>query len=214
MNSSKLADSRLEGATRFGADTVINNGREDAKAIVLELTDGLGADVSFEAVGMPAETVDGMDVLAVHTATSRRVAEARAGRGPSLIVADCYRFMGHFTADSQSYRTREEAEPWEARDDAIAIDDVTAGLLDLKWDIVCPSCRTASERVPRLADLPAEGHCQLCEVNFAMDLDRAVEATFSPHPSIRPVDEGPYCIGGPARTPHVYAQALSPSRKH
>ena len=49
-----LADSRLEGATRFGADTVINNGREDAKAIVLELTDGLGADVSFEAVGMPA----------------------------------------------------------------------------------------------------------------------------------------------------------------
>ena len=49
-----LADSRLEGAKRFGADTVINNGREDAKAIVLELTDGLGADVSFEAVGMPA----------------------------------------------------------------------------------------------------------------------------------------------------------------
>jgi alcohol dehydrogenase len=49
-----LADSRLEGAKRFGADTVINNSREDAKAIVLELTDGLGADVSFEAVGMPA----------------------------------------------------------------------------------------------------------------------------------------------------------------
>ena len=49
-----LADSRLEGAKRFGADTVINNGREDAKAIVLELTDGLGADVSFEAVGVPA----------------------------------------------------------------------------------------------------------------------------------------------------------------
>ena len=49
-----LADSRLEGAKRFGADIVINNGREDAKAIVLELTDGLGADVSFEAVGMPA----------------------------------------------------------------------------------------------------------------------------------------------------------------
>ena len=49
-----LADSRLEGAKRFGADTVINNGCEDAKAIVLELTDGLGADVSFEAVGAPA----------------------------------------------------------------------------------------------------------------------------------------------------------------
>jgi len=48
-----LADSRLHSATRFGADTVINNGREDALARVMELTDGLGADVAFEAVGVP-----------------------------------------------------------------------------------------------------------------------------------------------------------------
>ena len=48
-----LADSRLESALRFGADITINNGREDAVAAVMELTDGLGADVAFEAVGMP-----------------------------------------------------------------------------------------------------------------------------------------------------------------
>ncbi|HVW16729.1 MAG TPA: zinc-dependent alcohol dehydrogenase family protein [Solirubrobacteraceae bacterium] len=48
-----LADSRLESATRFGADTTINNGREDAVAQVMELTDGLGADVALEAVGVP-----------------------------------------------------------------------------------------------------------------------------------------------------------------
>jgi alcohol dehydrogenase len=48
-----LADSRLESARRFGADTTINNGHEDAVARVMELTDGLGADVSFEAVGVP-----------------------------------------------------------------------------------------------------------------------------------------------------------------
>ena len=47
-----LNDSRLESAARFGADTTINNGREDALAQVMELTDGLGADVSFEAVGV------------------------------------------------------------------------------------------------------------------------------------------------------------------
>ena len=47
-----LADSRLESALRFGADTTINNGREDALAQVMELTDGLGADVAFEAVGV------------------------------------------------------------------------------------------------------------------------------------------------------------------
>ena len=49
-----LADSRLEAAKQFGADVVVNNTREDAKAIVGELTGGLGADVSIEAVGVPS----------------------------------------------------------------------------------------------------------------------------------------------------------------
>jgi alcohol dehydrogenase len=49
-----LADSRLEAAKQFGADIVINNSREDAKAVIEGLTDGLGADVSIEAVGVPA----------------------------------------------------------------------------------------------------------------------------------------------------------------
>jgi alcohol dehydrogenase len=48
-----LADSRLESALRFGADITINNGREDALALVMEMTDGLGADVALEAVGIP-----------------------------------------------------------------------------------------------------------------------------------------------------------------
>jgi alcohol dehydrogenase len=48
-----LADSRLESARRFGADTLINNSRDDAVARVMELTDGLGADVTVEAVGVP-----------------------------------------------------------------------------------------------------------------------------------------------------------------
>jgi alcohol dehydrogenase len=49
-----LADSRLEAAKQFGADITINNSLEDAKTAVYELTGGLGADVSIEAVGVPA----------------------------------------------------------------------------------------------------------------------------------------------------------------
>ncbi len=49
-----LADARLEAAKHFGADVIVNNGREDALAIVQSLTNGLGADVAIEAVGMPA----------------------------------------------------------------------------------------------------------------------------------------------------------------
>ena len=47
-----LADSRLQSALQFGADTTINNGGEDARALIMEMTDGLGADVAFEAVGV------------------------------------------------------------------------------------------------------------------------------------------------------------------
>ena len=48
-----LADARLEQALAFGADVTINNGTENALEAVLELTDGLGADVAIEAVGVP-----------------------------------------------------------------------------------------------------------------------------------------------------------------
>jgi alcohol dehydrogenase len=48
-----LADSRLEAAKQFGADITVNNGRENAMEVVHSLTQGLGADVSIEAVGVP-----------------------------------------------------------------------------------------------------------------------------------------------------------------
>jgi alcohol dehydrogenase len=49
-----LADGRLEAAKRFGADTTINNSREDPLAIIKTLTADLGVDVAIEAVGTPA----------------------------------------------------------------------------------------------------------------------------------------------------------------
>src|SRR4051794_2035155 len=49
-----LADSRLEAAKQFGADVTVNNSREDPLGVVHSLTDGLGADVTIEAVGVPA----------------------------------------------------------------------------------------------------------------------------------------------------------------
>ena len=49
-----LADARLEAAKAFGADLTVNNGRADAVSFVREITDGLGADVAIEAVGVPA----------------------------------------------------------------------------------------------------------------------------------------------------------------
>lgn len=49
-----LDNSRLERAREFGADVIINNSSENAVERVQEMTDGLGADVVMEAVGVPA----------------------------------------------------------------------------------------------------------------------------------------------------------------
>jgi alcohol dehydrogenase len=48
-----LATARLDAAKQFGADITINSGDDDPVARVMELTDGLGADVTIEAVGVP-----------------------------------------------------------------------------------------------------------------------------------------------------------------
>jgi pyruvate dehydrogenase E1 component alpha subunit len=66
--------------------------------------------------GMVGVEVDGMDVLAVHTAAQEAVARARAGEGPTLIEALTYRFRGHSLADPDELRSKEEKEFWFTRD--------------------------------------------------------------------------------------------------
>ncbi len=52
------SDARLEAAKHFGADVIVNNSREDPLRVIRDLTGDLagrfGADVSIEAVGVPA----------------------------------------------------------------------------------------------------------------------------------------------------------------
>lgn len=66
--------------------------------------------------GMAGVEVDGMDVLAVHTAAKEAVARARAGEGPTLIEALTYRFRGHSLADPDELRSKEEKDFWFTRD--------------------------------------------------------------------------------------------------
>ena len=53
-----VSDARLEAAKHFGADVIVNNSREDPLRVIRDLTGDLsgrlGADVSIEAVGLPA----------------------------------------------------------------------------------------------------------------------------------------------------------------
>ena len=73
------------------------------------------------AYGIPGETVDGMDVLAVRSVVSKAVERARRGEGPTLIEAITYRYYGHSHSDPRAYRTREEEAEWRKRDPIIIL---------------------------------------------------------------------------------------------
>jgi 2-oxoisovalerate dehydrogenase E1 component alpha subunit len=62
-----------------------------------------------EGYGMPGVRVDGMDPVACYAAVKAALDRARAGGGPTLVEAKCYRFLSHTTDDDdRTYRTREE----------------------------------------------------------------------------------------------------------
>ena len=69
-----------------------------------------------ESYGIPAEEVDGMDVIAVEVAARRAAEAVRTGPGPRFLELHTYRFRAHSMADPDLYRAKEEVEHWKERD--------------------------------------------------------------------------------------------------
>lgn len=92
-----------------------NNGYGEFTAIE-DVTAGAEPVARGQVFGIPSETVDGMDVLAVQEAAGRAVSRARAGDGPSFLVCTTYRFSGHHVGDQQDYKNDEEVKAWQAKD--------------------------------------------------------------------------------------------------
>jgi TPP-dependent pyruvate/acetoin dehydrogenase alpha subunit len=68
------------------------------------------------AYGIPGETVDGNDVLAVYEVTKKAVERARAGGGPTLIESRTFRMKGHAEHDDAGYVPKEQFEEWRQKD--------------------------------------------------------------------------------------------------
>jgi pyruvate dehydrogenase E1 component alpha subunit len=68
------------------------------------VTGGPGIVARAEAFGIPAETVDGNDVIAVDRAAGRLVHAVRERRGPHFLHATTYRWRGHLALDKGLYR--------------------------------------------------------------------------------------------------------------
>jgi len=68
------------------------------------------------AYGIPGETIDGNDVIAVYETVGRAIERARKGEGPSLIECKTYRIYGHEEGDAETYKTKSEIEGWSKKD--------------------------------------------------------------------------------------------------
>lgn len=76
------------------------------------------ANVAQRAVAydIPGVTVNGDDAIEVYQAAGEAVARARSGEGPTLLECRCHRWLGHYTGDSQRYRTKEDLDDCRRHD--------------------------------------------------------------------------------------------------
>jgi pyruvate dehydrogenase E1 component alpha subunit len=89
----------LAGLRRAPVVFLLKNNGWAISTPVSKQTAALSFATRATGYGFPGELVDGNDLFAVHDATSRAVARARAGEGPTLIEARTYRLGPHNTAD-------------------------------------------------------------------------------------------------------------------
>jgi len=90
-----------------------------------------------EAYGFEGVVVDGMDIIAVHTALDAAIEKARSGGGPTMIESLCYRYTPHSTYDGTPvYRTREEEAEWKEKDPLVRTRAhlIQRGLIDEDFD--------------------------------------------------------------------------------
>jgi pyruvate dehydrogenase E1 component alpha subunit len=122
------------------------------------------------AYGIPAEIVDGNDVLAVHQAGQRAIEHARAGLGPYLIECKTFRMTGHSAHDGADYVPKQLWEEWAAKDPIMRLERV---MIEKRWAGV-----TDFDRM---------------NTDIAQEVDAAVEwADNSPYPDPAELLDGVY----------------------
>jgi pyruvate dehydrogenase E1 component alpha subunit len=82
---------------------------------------GIGSDLvtRTKGFGIPVWEADGFDYFSVHEAAAAAIAHARAGKGPSAVVATATRYFGHFEGDPQNYRAKDEVKMFRETKDCL-----------------------------------------------------------------------------------------------
>jgi class 3 adenylate cyclase len=79
-----------------------------------------------------------------------------------------------------------------------------AGILDIRWELLCPSCRGAGASHASLSDVRKNAHCDSCNIDYDVNFDRQVEVIFRPNASVRNIpDQLQFCLAGPQTGQHI-----------
>ena len=126
---STLETFNLASAWKLPLCFFIENNKYAVSTSVEEATGEARLSARGPGFGIPSWKVDGMNPLAVHLAMQEAVDHMRAGRGPTMIEADVYRYFhqnGAFAGSAFGYRSKEEEASWRSRD---PIEQVTGHLI-------------------------------------------------------------------------------------
>jgi len=65
---------------------------------------------------IPAQTVNGNDLIAVRAAMKKAIGAARTGKGPMFVECLTYRLRGHYEGDPGKYRQLSQLADWKKKD--------------------------------------------------------------------------------------------------
>jgi len=119
--------------------------------------------------------------------------------------------------DQDRLRPVELARRWEQDPDQVLNDLLTAvdrGVLEVRFDLICPRCQGPSERMRVLDVRPTDLHCASCGIAYDGSFPDSVEVSFRPAPEVRTFEVPLDCANSPAHSPHRIArQPLPPGHE-
>jgi class 3 adenylate cyclase len=138
----------------------------------------------------------------------------KSGHGHGLAARLAAHLLSAQETDLTHIRPLALARDWlcgEREAIELCLQSVRAGLLTMRWDLLCPRCRVAKAAVQALDQLPKGAHCATCNIDYDRDFSRNVELSFAPNPAVRELGSGEHCLFGPMSTPHIWLQrSLAP----
>jgi class 3 adenylate cyclase len=111
--------------------------------------------------------------------------------------------------DVEAMRPYELARAWSAsRDDVLRVflHATRAGLVDLRWLLLCPVCRVGAETAGSLREVGRKVRCDACGESYDLDFSDHVEAVFTTNPAVRRVEAKVYCASSAWFRQHVVAE--------